>query len=666
MKGSLLRGTLLCMLWLPCQAWGQQASDTITRRSLEEVIVKERKLAGRERVSREKMMRVPSLLGEYDLVKYLATLPGVFSVNALDPGIYVRGGSSTENAFWVNGMEVANPSHLTGIISMFDSYVLGQSVFYKSGFPSQYNNYLSAYVNMTPVQGNMECYHGEASLGLLSSSLKLQGPLVRKHTSFALSGRTSYLQHIARWYNKANDSESMPAYGFSDVTLGVTSVLNSRWSLSAFGLYTTDRLRITVGTNDIKHKLGWSTYSANVKIRHAGERDVLSFGGGLAASQTNGESNGYVEMDIDNRYHTWEFFVHYNRELVKGWNAEIGGKLTRSLFDLNVQGNFDFDIYQLYLNTRYEFNPNWEIVAGLNYQYYEGYANVREWSPRLKTVYRLGDWSVWGDYAKTVQYVAIYPYFTLPTPVDMKYPLDKEGQPAECHHVSLGVDKQFANGLYFYVALFYKEMLHLKDFLSGVKMNQEELSRLLVEGNGCSKGMEADVVFERGRFYGRVNYTLSESTRQFDKINGGRRFHSPFDMKHRLLISCSLTLARSWRINSTWTYSSGGYATFPVSVAFAQDITSVKNNSKFVPIFRDRYNFRLPDNHRLDVGIQYDKRRGACTYHWAFGVYNLYNQQNPTFVYFEPQAKDKYYTQFVPHSKVLLPFIPYVSFTLEW
>lgn len=666
MKGSLLRGTLLCMLWLPFQAWGQQETDTIAVRKLDEVMVKERKSVGRERISREKMMRVPSLLGEYDLVKYLATLPGVFSVNALDPGIYVRGGSSTENAFWVNDAEVANPNHLTGIISMFDSYVLGQSVFYKSGFPPRYNNYLSAYVNMTPTKGDVENYHGEASLGLLSSSLKLQGPLVKNHTSFVVSGRTSYLQHVARLYNKANDSESMPSYGFSDITLGVTSVLNRRWILSAFGLYTTDRLRIALGSRDMKHKLGWNTYSANVKIRHAGDRGDFSMGGAIAAGQTDGDSKGYVKISIDNHYRTMEFFAHYNRELGKGWSGEFGGKFSRSLFDLRTQGNYNFNIYQIYLNSRYEFNPDWEISVGLNYQFYEGNSNAGEWSPRLKTVYRLGDWSIWGDYAKTVQYVALYPYFTLPTPVDMKYPLERNGEPAECHHVSLGIDRQFASGWYFYVSLFYKEMSHLKDFLAGVKMDQGNIAELLVEGGGRSKGIETDVSFERGVFYGRVNYTLSESTRQFDKINEGQRFHSPFDMKHRLLISCSFTLARNLDINAVWTYSSGGYATFPVSVAFAQDISSIKGESKFVPIYRDRYNFHLPDNHRLDLGLQYKVRKNVCTYHWAMGVYNLYNQQNPTFVYFEPKAKDKYYTQFVPHSKVLLPFIPYISFTLEW
>lgn len=287
-------GALLCMLWFPFLAFGQENGDTLTRRKLEEVVVRERKHSGKERVSREKMTRVPSLLGEYDLVKYLATLPGVFSVNALDPGIYVRGGSSTENAFFVNDMEVANPNHLTGIISMFDSYVLGDSRFYKSGFPSRYNNYLSAYANMIPTVGDTERYHGELSLGLLSSSLKVQGPLKKNSTSFVLSGRTSYLQHMARLYNKANDSESMPLYGFSDITLGMNSRLNSRWSVSLFGLYTNDRLRINLQDNAINHALGWNTFSSNVKVRYVGTRGDLSFGGNVMRHQAKGKSGGYA------------------------------------------------------------------------------------------------------------------------------------------------------------------------------------------------------------------------------------------------------------------------------------------------------------------------------------------------------------------------------------
>lgn len=47
-------------------------------------------------------------------------------------------------------------------------------------------------------------------------------------------------------------------------------------------------------------------------------------------------------------------------------------------------------------------------------------------------------------------------------------------------------------------------------------------------------------------------------------------------------------------------------------------------------------------------------------------MYNVYNQQNASFVEFKPEAQDKYYTRFVPYSKVLLPFIPYVNLKINW
>lgn len=58
------------------------------------------------------------------------------------------------------------------------------------------------------------------------------------------------------------------------------------------------------------------------------------------------------------------------------------------------------------------------------------------------------------------------------------------------------------------------------------------------------------------------------------------------------------------------------------------------------------------------------KKRCQCV--WSVGMYNVYNQQNASFVEFKSEAQDKYYTRFVPYSKVLLPFIPYVNLKINW
>lgn len=209
-------------------------------------------------------------------------------------------------------------------------------------------------------------------------------------------------------------------------------------------------------------------------------------------------------------------------------------------------------------------------------------------------------------------------------------------------------------------------MVQKECLLLSLQTDYSHLADRQIEGMGRAKGVELDVIFNREKIYLRANYTLSESDRQFEEINEGERFHPPYDMKHNFLFNGSYALTSRLMLNVLWTYTSGAYATFPVGVVVAQDINSSTATPVFVPVYRDRYNYKLPDNHRLDVSGDYLKDYRKYDLKISVGIYNVYNQQNPTFVYFEPETKDKYYTRFIPKSKVLLPFIPYVAVTWKW
>lgn len=639
---------------------------------LDEVVVRERAKAGEILVSRQQIEKLPALLGENDVLKYLATMPGIASTNALDPGIYVRGGNSTENAFLVHDMEVANPNHLSGILSTFDPYILNRSTVYKSGFPARYNDYLSSYINMSPLQGNKEGYEGEVTVGLLASAIKAQGPLVKGHTSFAVSARASYLQHIADLYNKANGGTAMPSYSFYDVSATLDSRLSERWSASAFGLFTTDQLRLKL-TQAISHRLDWHTFSGQVRLKYVTEKDVLSWQLGGRTSDNKGSSGGQLAMESENRYRTVSAAFNYMRLIRENLRLSSGLKMEHAVYDLfytqrdlPVSGKPDFNIYRAYSELNYDISPDWTVSAGINYQYYQGAAHNDSWNPRVKVNYSREGWNVWVDYAKTVQYLTLYTFFTIKSPVDAWYPLQSGLEPAVCRQYSMGADKELAEHWYLYAALFYKDMQNLKDFAPAAQNNDTYLTNRLIEGTGNARGMELDLIFHSGSFYFRANYTLSESVRRFSGINGGREFKPPFDMKHNLLMNASVSLSRAWTINALWTYTSGCYTTFPVGVVVAQNINNSDGRPMFVPVYKDRYNYKLPDNHRLDISADYLKNYAKQQLKVSFGAYNVYNQQNPAFVYFEPEAKDKYYTQFVPRSKVLLPFIPYVSVAIKW
>jgi len=458
----------------------------------------------------------------------------------------------------------------------------------------------------------------------------------------------------------------MPSYAFSDITLNVNSDPSDKWNLNLFGLYTSDRLDIDLLNKKIVHELSWSSFSSNVRARYTGRSGYLTLTGGFYSTLTSGSSGSHTYDGVKNRYGNKSGNIHYDGTIRQNIRYHAGSSFSSQTYDLDEQGKSDAEIYTLYGGVQVGFLSDFTLDAGLNFQHYNGRAHSNDLSPRMKLSYQWRGYNFRVDYAKTVQYTTLYPYFTLKSPVDLHYPLAPGYTPASSSHYSVGFDTEVFDNFHLYAALFYKKMWHAKDFLYSVKSLQEDLGDLFTEGHGRARGVEVDAVYDMRRLYFRATYTLSESVRNFREINDGKDFHPPFDQKHNLLLTTSFLFAPQWRLNVSWTYFSGGYATFPVSVAVTQDIVSAGGGSRFVPVYRDRYNFKLPDNHRLDVSVDYEKRCKKIERTWSAGVYNLYNQQNPDFIYFEPEAKDTYYTQFVPYSKVLLPFIPYVSLTINW
>lgn len=637
---------------------------------LKEVTISGKEEGGLAYTSKQQIERVPAILGEKDILKYMATMPGVATTDALDPGIYVRGGNSSENSYRVNDIEITDPSHLTGILSTFDPWILNRSVLYKSGFPARYNDYLSAYINMFPDGGDKETYQREVSVGLLSTALKINGPLLKKHTSFGLALRTSYLQYVAKLYNQANDNGGMPSYSFYDATATIDSRLSERLSLNVFGLFTADRMRLGDGAFT-SNRLKWGTFSANARLRYALNESDLILKVGYRSGDTQADMKKSMSMDGKNSTNSLLGGLEYRQNFgnaiqwITGVAFEHAGFFNSGLKQWNVR-DADFDLYKIYSSLNAGIGRYWKMEGGVNYQYYNGGTAVGAFSPRLKINWQSNGWNIWGDYARTIQYLSRFAMLNVKSPVDLWCTLGRDMEPAVCDQYSLGVDKTWSNGWYIYMALFWKNMSHVKDFASVSLADVTAFADRQLEGKGKAKGVEWDVIYNGERLYFRMNYTLSDSWRKFEGINDGRRFNPPYDMRHNVLTTASLKIGRRWVVNAMWCYSSGMRATFPVGVAIAQDINSLDGESAFLPIYRERYNFKLPDNHRLDMNVDYHCTYKRCQCVWSVGMYNVYNQQNASFVEFKPEAQDKYYTRFVPYSKVLLPFIPYVNLKINW
>ncbi len=134
----------------------------------------------------------PTLFGEQDVLKSLQLLPGVQAGSEGTAGIYVRGGGQDENLMLLDGVPIYNVNHMMGFFSAFNPDAIKSVTLFKGSFPARFSSRLSSVIDVRTKDGDMYAYHGNVSVGLISSKVNLEGPIWKGHTSFNLSLRRTY------------------------------------------------------------------------------------------------------------------------------------------------------------------------------------------------------------------------------------------------------------------------------------------------------------------------------------------------------------------------------------------------------------------------------------------------------------------------------------------
>lgn len=135
---------------------------------------------------------VPTLFGEADLIKALQLLPGVMAGSEGSTGMYVRGGGPDENLFLLDGIPVYNVNHMAGFFSVFNPDAVKNVTLYKGNFPARFGGRLSSIVDVRMNDGNDKKIHGNITLGLISSKINIEGPIIKEKTTFNISARRTY------------------------------------------------------------------------------------------------------------------------------------------------------------------------------------------------------------------------------------------------------------------------------------------------------------------------------------------------------------------------------------------------------------------------------------------------------------------------------------------
>ena len=138
-------------------------------------------------------------------------MPGVQSSEG-SSGFYVRGGGPDQNLILLDGVPVYNASHVGGLFSVFNADAIKTVRLTKGGFPARFGGRLSSVLQIDMKEGNMKEFKADATVGLISSKLTLEGPIIKDKTSFIVSGRRTYVDLLVKPLMPASTDLSLYFY----------------------------------------------------------------------------------------------------------------------------------------------------------------------------------------------------------------------------------------------------------------------------------------------------------------------------------------------------------------------------------------------------------------------------------------------------------------------
>lgn len=637
---------------------------------------------------------LPALFGEVDLVKTLQLKPGIQSGGEGTSGLYVRGGGPDQNLVLLDDAVIYNASHLFGFFSVFNPDAVNKVELYKGGFPAQFGGRLSSVVDVEQNEGNSERVTAQGGLGLISSRLTLDGPIVKDKGTFLVSGRRTYVDLFTRQINRLNDENKdynpIPDYYFYDLNARLDYTLGPKDELSLSGYFGRDFFGFE--DSDFSFGFDWGNTMGNLRWRHKFSDNLYATtSAGITAYQYN--INNKIDIfsfKLSSSIKDYTLKTDFDWFLKGGHSLKFGAQATQHGFTVG-RLNFDSDDnsqsfssgnklngseFGIYASDDYKVNASLSLNYGLRLSgFHSDGKTYTALEPRVSAKYNLSESSsVKASYASMMQYVHLVANSGASLPTDIWYPSTPGVAPQRSQQAALSFNKLLGKGNYLFTnEVYYKWMQNQIDFRDGANLFvNDSLENEFLFGKGRSYGTEIYLEKVKGRTTGWLGYTLSWTYRKFDSaddlddINDGRWFPTRYDRRHDISFVLMHRLNKRLSLTSAFVYGTGNAYSLPVARFPYQDVEG--KDPTIVPIYTDRNSFRLPAYHRLDLGavLKLKPRRGEADL--TFSVYNVYNRRNPYFVYFE-QVKDENNQEtlsFQGKQVSLFPLIPSVTYNFKF
>lgn len=646
--------------------------------------------------------KIPMFLGEVDIIRAIQLLPGVQSGNEGTTGFYVRGGSPDQNLILLDGVPVYNASHLFGFFSVFNADAIKNVALTKGGFPARFGGRLSSVLEVDLKEGNMKEFHGEGALGLISSKLTLEGPIVTDKTSFIVSGRRTYYDLITRPFLPEDETFG---YYFTDVNAKINHVFSRKDRLYASYYTGLDKFYFRSkyendpffggGEGYDEQGIQWGNHTGSLRWNHLFNEKLFS---NLTATFTqykfsissesynkfNGEesSEGFeyfslirdygLRQDFEyalNSQHKIRFGASYTYHLFKPGVAQIKENFSGQQIDslLNLSQPIHANDGYLYLEDEWSVNNRLRLNYGLHYSAYatkDAFYNSLQ--PRVSARYLINDgWSLKGSYALMNQYVHLLSNSGIGLPTDLWVSSTAKVKPQLSQQIALGTTHNILGKQYeISVESYYKWMENLIEYKQGASFLNPTDWQNTVETNGKGEAYGFEFLFRKkeGKTTGWIGYTLAWTNRQFSALNNGNWFPYRYDRRHDLSLVLNHQFSKKFDLGMTWVYGSGNSFTAPVANILLSPSFGDFGFTENYEVYSDRNGLRMPAYHRFDLGLNFHKETSWGRRTWNISIYNLYNRRNPFYLYITQNREGEKKVNQVS----LFPIIPSISYSFQF
>jgi len=662
---------------------------------------------GTTKINVKEIKNIPLVLGERDIFKVAATLPGISSAGEGASGYNVRGGKTDQNLVLLDNGVVYNPAHFFGIFSAINPFTTDEVTIYKGNVPAKFGGRLSSVFDIKTKDANVEKFSGEASIGPVTSNLVLEAPLVKDKAGILVGARSTYSDWILR--NLDEEELRKSSASFYDVIVKYNHELDDKNKIKATGYYSKDAFSITsdslYGYSNRLVALQWDhTFNdkneGSLVVTNSQYKFNIDFDGqtntNFELGYTITETEAKLNMNhASNEKHSIDYgFASKLYSVEPGSIDPKGGNSIITPLTLPEERALESAVY---ISDEFQVNDQLTLEAGLRYSFYAAlgaseqniYADgvpksdgslieVQEFGKndviktysapevRASARYLLNpSLSVKGSFNTNYQYIHTLSSNTTVSPTDTWKLSDINIKPQSATQFSLGVFKNFKDNLYeLSLEGYYKKVDDILDYKVGSQLLlNETLEQEVLQGDGKSYGLELLLRKSKGRWNGWIGYTYSRSFVRLDGnfaeevVNNGNFFPSNFDKPHDFSFVGNFKLTKRYSFSANFVYQTGRPVTVPVG-------NFILNDTELV-LFSDRNEFRVPDYYRLDISFNIEgnhKIKKLAHSFWNISIYNVLGRNNPYSVFFVTEGGEVKAFQ----SSIFSIPIPTISYNLKF